>query len=129
MLWTVGAAASDLATFRSLDPQALAQAEAEIHDYLEPGTARLLREPRNEAERYVVQRQQRLAAELMQRPAPIDLAGGEQVQALFWPVAQATQITTGRDGRAEFRCVSAMAILGRELPDFRTGNATKGAVR
>jgi len=127
MLWVSAPAASDLAAFRALDSEALRQAEAEMHEYLEPGTARLLRAPRNDAERYVAQRQQRLAADLNQRSVPIDLTGGEQVQALFWPVARATQITTGSDGTARFRCVSASAVLGRKLPDFRAGNGPKRA--
>ncbi|MEN1727299.1 MAG: hypothetical protein AAGJ52_02555 [Pseudomonadota bacterium] len=122
-------AASDLTEFFALDRAELRAAESKINELLEPGTARLLREPLNDAERYVVRRQQRLAAELNQRSAPIDLASGEQVQPLFWPVARASQVITGADGRAQFRCVTASAVLGRELPDFRAGNGNRGAVQ
>ena len=113
---------SDLDEYRRLDPVELRAAEARMSDYLEPGTARLLRAPENAAERYVVRRQQRLAADLQARPAPQRLASGEQVQALFWPLARASRARLGEDGRYRVECVSAAALLGRALPDFRQGN-------
>ena len=128
LIWTLVSAASafdaasDLATFRSLDHAELRTAEAQMDEFLEPGTARLLREPRNAAERYVVQRQQRLAAEFNQRRAPIELKDSEHVQPLFWPMARASQLIIGEDGQARITCQPASIILGREPPDFRASN-------
>ncbi len=129
LLTTSKAAASVLATFKSLDHEELRAAEARISEYLEAGTARLLRAPENAAERYVVARQQRLAAELEQQSAAINLADGEQVQGLFWPLARASQLGIGPDGRARIECMSAQVLLGRELPDFRSGNGERRPVQ
>ncbi|AKS41103.1 hypothetical protein [Wenzhouxiangella marina] len=121
--------AFDLAAYRALDPAELRAAEARIHELLEPGTARQLREPRNAAERYLVARQQRLAAQLAERPEPIALSNGEQVQALFWPLARASRLRVDASGQARIECVPASAELGRELPDFRHGNPPRRPVR
>jgi len=116
--------AFDLETFRSLDPDELRAAEARMSEFLEPGTARLLREPRNASERYLVQRQQRHARQFNRRAAPTRTAGGEEIQALFWPAARASRVSVGPDGRAQIQCQPAQVLMGRTLPDFRAGNAT-----
>lgn len=114
--------AFDLETFQSLDPNELRAAEARMSEFLEPGTARLLREPRNASERYLVERQQRHARQFNRRALPTRLDGGEQVQALFWPAARASRVTVGPDGRAQIQCQPAQVLLGQVLPDFRSGN-------
>ncbi len=58
----------DIESFEQIDPEKLRQAEDRMDEYLEPGTARLLRQPRNAAERYVVARQTRLAEQFAETP-------------------------------------------------------------
>jgi hypothetical protein len=123
------AVAFDIEAFNRLDPAELRAAEAAMHEYLEPGSARLLREPRNDAERYVVQRQQRLAAQLQQRPTTSILADGTEVTQIFWPLARATQVGVDHDGRITFHCVSVAERLTGPRPDFRMGNDEKRAIR
>ena len=119
----------DLAQFHQLDKAQLRAAERSMHEYLEPGTARLLREPKNDAERYVVQRQQRLAQEMAQPTPTVTSADGEQTTALFWPAARATQAQVDSSGRVSFQCVHASTMLGRQVTDFRHGNTDARAVR
>ncbi len=121
--------AFDLETFSSLDPEELRAAEARMSEFLEPGTARLLREPRNASERYLVQRQQRHARQFNRRAAPMRMAGGEEIQALFWPAARASRVSIGSDGRAHIQCQPAQVLLGRVPPDFRAGNPSVRPVR
>lgn len=117
------ASAFDRAAFEKLDPAELRAAEDRMHEYLEPGSARLLREPRNAAEAYVVQRQQRLARAIQQssqhRAAIPNASDGSRVRPAFWPAARATQVSKGPDGQLEFHCVPVVERLGRQLPDFR----------
>ncbi len=121
--------AGDLAQFHQLDKSELRAAEAAMHEYLEPGTARLLREPRNQAERYVAKRQQRLARQMSRPTSTETTAQGEQTMALFWPLARATRAQVDASGRVSFECVHASALLGRQMPDFRLGNNFAGAVQ
>ncbi len=121
--------AGDLAQFHQLDKAQLQAAERSMHEYLESGTARLLREPTNDAERYVVQRQQRLAQEMSQPTPTLTTADGEQTTALFWPAARATRAKVDSTGRVSFQCVHASTMLGHEIVDFRHGNTDARAVR
>lgn len=124
-----GAWALDLATFRSLDPNELRAAEARMSEFIEPGTGRALREPRNASERYLVQRQQRHAEEFNRRAATATRADGEQIEPLFWPAARASRVTIGPDGRARIQCQPAQVVLGRALPDFRAVQPTARPAR
>ncbi|MGY6586744.1 MAG: hypothetical protein ACXIUB_00500 [Wenzhouxiangella sp.] len=126
-----GALASgfDRATFESLDREKLRAVEDRIHELLEPGTARALREPRSPEEAYVIARQQRLAA-AMQAPAEtIKLADGGVAQGHLWQNARATRVSVGPDGRLRTECVSASEMLGHQPPDFRLGNRPSEVVR
>lgn len=119
----------DRATFERLDPEQLRAAEAGIHDLLEPGTARLLREPANEAEAYVVQRQQRLAERIRRTPQTQRAADGSLVTSSFWPTARATRGSFDSQGRIELRCVEAAEMIGHRAPDFRRGNAPQESLK
>jgi len=121
--------AFDLETFRSLDPSQLREAEARMSEFLEPGTARLLREPRNASERYLFQRQQRQAAAFNRRAVPVSQGNGEKAQAMFWPAARASRVRIGPDGRAHIQCQPAQVLIGRTPPDFRSGNPAPRPVR
>jgi hypothetical protein len=124
LLASASGRAFDLETFRSLDPAELRSAEARMDEFLEPGTARLLREPRNASERYLVERQQRLAEAFNRRGATKARAEGETVQGLFWPAARASRLAFDADGRAIIQCQPAQTLLGSTPPDFRAGNAS-----
>jgi len=121
--------AFDLETFRSLDHDELRAAEARMSEFLEPGTARVVREPRNASERYLVERQQRRAAEFNRRAAATTRSDTGQVQRMFWPAARASLVVIGSDGQARIQCQPAHVLLGRTLPDFRAGNPTARLVR
>jgi hypothetical protein len=123
------AVALDLETFRSLDPIELRAAEAAMDEYIEAGTMRALRAPRNAAERYVLQRQQRLAAEFNRRSATATLRQGAQAQALFWPAARASRVSIGPQGQVAIQCQPARSMLGQTPPDFRQGNPPVRALR
>lgn len=109
----------DIETFRQIDSEQLREAEARMDEYIEPGTARLLRKPRNAAERYVVARQTRLAEKFARRPQWRQLSDGSEAMELFWPAARATSISVDEHGRIYIQCVSAIERLGRTMPDFR----------
>lgn len=112
----------DHAAFERLDPEQLRAAEARVHELLEPGTARLLREPVNDAEAYVVARQQRLA-ERINRPLQSQRsADGSLVTEAFWPNARATRVSVDNQGQIQMLCVGAAEMLGHRPPDFRYGN-------
>jgi hypothetical protein len=109
----------DIEHFRQLDPNELRQAEDRMDEYLEPGTARLLRQPRNAAERYVVARQTRLAEQITASPQSRQLHDGTEVVKSFWPAARATRVHVDEHGRVQLECIPAIERLGRTLPDFR----------
>ena len=109
----------DIEAFRQIDPEQLRQAEARMDEYIEPGTARLLRQPRNAAERYVVARQTRLAEKFAERPQWRQLPDGTETVELFWPAARATRIEVDEQGQIHLQCVSAIERLGGTVPDFR----------
>ena len=117
------ALAFDREAFEKLDPAELRAAEDRMHEYLEPGSARLKREPRNAAEAYVVARQQRLARSIEQASRQATghrmESDGSNGVSLFWPAARATQLRVDADGRVSVHCVSVVERLGRQLPDFR----------
>lgn len=113
------AAAFDRQAFEKLDPVELRAAEDRMHEYLEPGSARLLREPRNAAEAYVVERQQRLARNIRNATPKADGSDAGDETSLFWAAGRATQVSIGADGQPRFHCVSIAERLGRTLPDFR----------
>jgi hypothetical protein len=127
------AAAFDREAFEKLDPAELRAAEDRMHEYLEPGSARLLREPRNAAEAYVVERQQRLARAIeqsMKNPsAARTAADGSWVSPGFWPAARATQLRVDADGRVRYHCVSVVERLGRQVPDFRRPTSERKVAR
>jgi hypothetical protein len=129
MAGTALASGFDREAFERLDPTELRAAEARIHELLEPGTARLLREPANPAEAYVVQRQQRLARLMNERqPRQVHADNSATVQA-FWPTARATRAMVNSHGAVELRCVDAAVMLGHQTPDFRLGNAPREVTR
>lgn len=109
----------DIEAFGQLNPDELRQAEDRMDEYLEPGTARLLRQPRNAAERYVVARQTRLAEQIAASAQSRQLHDGTEVVESFWPAARATRVHVDEHGRVQLKCVSAIERLGRTLPDFR----------
>jgi len=127
------AAAFDREAFAKLDPAELRAAEDRMHEYLEPGSARLLREPRNAAESYVVERQQQLADNLAQARRRATVAAeamdGTRVAPYFWLAGRATQVTRGPDGQPRFHCVSVAERLGRTVPDFRRPAAERKVAR
>jgi hypothetical protein len=112
----------DRAAFERLDPEQLRAAEARVHELLEPGTARLLREPANDAEAYVVARQQRLAEKINRPPQSHHTADGSLVTEAFWPNARATRVSVDNQGQVQMLCVGAAEMLGHRPPDFRYGN-------
>jgi len=113
------ALAFDREAFERLDPTELRAAEDRMHEYLEPGSARLRREPRNAAEAYVVERQQRLAHNIRNATPKADGSGAGAETSLFWAAGRATQVSIGADGQPRFHCVTIAERLGRPLPDFR----------
>lgn len=126
---TAMASGFDQAAFERLDRGELRAAEARLSELVEPGTARALRAPANEAEAYVIARQQRLAAAMERRHEAVTLASGVKAQQVFWPIARATRITVGSDGQLKAECVSASSLLGHTQPDFRDGNQALEVVR
>lgn len=125
----VVASGFDQAAFERLDHDELRAAEARISELVESGTGQALREPANEAEAYVIARQQRLASAMTRRQEAVSLSGGVQAQPLFWPTARATRITVGPGGQLTAECVPATSLLGRTPPDFRDGNQPQEMVR
>lgn len=119
----------DREAFERLDPAELRAAEMRVDEFLEPGTARLLREPRNAAEEYVVQRRQRLAAAMERPPVQRTLPDGSIVAEAFWPTAHATRATVDEHGQIIMSCGRARAILGHTPPDFRHGNDPQEVLR
>ena len=109
----------DIETFRQIDPEQLRLAEERMDEYIEPGTTRLLRQPENAAERYVVARQTRLAEKFAVRPQWRQLPDGTEVMDVFWPAARATSISVDEHGQVYFQCLPAIERLGGEIADFR----------
>lgn len=125
----VQATGFDHEAFERLDPVELRAAEKRAHEFLEPGTARLLRAPQNAAEDYVARRQQRLAAAMQRQPVQHILPDGSIATQAFWPTARATRARVDDQGRIVMSCVHASAILGHTPPDFRLGNQVQEVVR
>jgi len=119
----------DREAFERLDPAELRAAEKRSHEFLEPGTARLLRAPQNPAEDYVARRQQRLAAAMQHQPMQRAQPDGSIATQAFWPTARATRATVDEQGRVVLSCVHASAMLGHTPPDFRLGNQPQEVVR
>ncbi len=123
------ATAFDIEAFERLDRAELRAAEANMDDYLEPGTAELLREPENAAERYVAEREQRLAEQVRQ---PVRFQAGRDGRmdaAAFWPLAQTTEAFVDEQGQVQIRCQPLRNRLGGGQPDFRDGNQPGRPVR
>lgn len=129
MVINTGLLAFDLETFRSLDPDELRAAEASMDEYIEAGTARLLRAPRGAAERYVAQRQQRLARQFNRRAAAATSSQGARVQPIFWPAARASRASLGADGEIVIRCQPARSMLDRSPSDSRARRLPARPVR
>jgi hypothetical protein len=130
LVWAPGALAFDREAFNRLDPDELRSAEARMHELVEPGTARQLREARNPAEHYVIARQQRLAAAMQRRHGRHRHADGTHTEQAFWPAARATRAQVDSRGQLVLQCVDATTLLGSTgRPDFRLGNHSQSVDR
>ncbi len=113
--------AQHIASFQQLNPAELRSAEQNMSSLVDRRTGQALREPVNDAEAYVIARQQRLVKRLASRPQVESVDDGG-VARHFWPAARATRITIGPDGQPQAQCISAPAMLEPALPDFRLSN-------
>jgi hypothetical protein len=130
LVWVPGALAFDREAFSRLDPDELRSAEARMHELIEPGTARQLREARNPAEQYVIARQQRLAEIMQRRHGQHRHSDGSRTEQAFWPAARATRARVDSDGQLTLQCVEATTLLGiTSRPDFRLGNHSQSVDR
>lgn len=125
LVWAPRALTFDPEAFNRLDPDELRSAEARMHELIEPGTARQLREARNPAEQYVIARQQRLATAMQRRHGQHRHDDGTHTEQAFWPAARATRAQVDSRGQLVLQCVDASTLLGTtSRPDFRLGNHT-----
>ncbi len=107
--------------FQQLDPGELRAAEQALPQLVDRRTGQALREPANDAEAYVIARQQRLVKRLS-TPPQTQAADEGGVTRHFWPAARATRVSVGADGQPSLQCVAAASLLKPELPDFRLSN-------